>query len=541
MRWLVSALDRSVPNAAFLVGGYVAIYVLLDCISFFAVLPGTSFTPWNPPPAASIALLVNTNLRFAPALFVAGMISEVAVANCPLGILATFAMESVTTAGYAGVAAALRRFVRARQGLPRVVDVVRLLFITATGTFVVAACAIFAAAITHGVPWSLSFPSIWHYFIGDLTGIIGLLPVLLSASRAWERWKEVPPATRALDLGVFVLGLAFALFMVFGVARSKEPQFLYLLLPPVAWIAVRHGVAWCAVAILIEQLALVSMIAWLDHPGIDFLAYQVLSLATAATGLILGAVVTERQRTELYLRQQQAELYRAARLSTAGAFGAAVVHEISQPLATIATYAHICRTHLAVGPAASELLDGMLAKLESEVRRAGDVVERIRDFLSKGAPQWSRVDLTKMARKLTAVLADVARPHGVAIRIDARLVPQVAADVVQIEQVLVNLIRNAIEAAADVSGRDKWVRVHLRHVDHEIELAVEDNGRGVPDDLVERLFRPFETSKQRGMGLGLSLSREIVEAHGGRLWYDSKYRPGARFLLRLPCDQAEHR
>jgi two-component system, LuxR family, sensor kinase FixL len=326
-------------NVLFVVCVYAAAYIALDWVSFFQVLPGTGFTPWDPPPAASLALLLIKGQRFAPALFVVGVTSDIVVEGCPYGIPATLVVDAITAIGYTGTAAALRRFAHADQGFPRVADVVWLLMIPGAGTFAVAVLTVCALAMMNGLPPNLLFASVWHSFIGDFTGIVGLLPAVLTFPQAWERWKEVTPGTRALDGTVFVLGLVFALSMVFGVASSKELQFFYLLLLPIVWIGVRHGLAWCAIAILLSQLALVSTIGLLAYPDTDFLAYQILSLAMAAMGLILGAVVTERQRAELQLRQHQAELYRTARITTAGALGAAVVHEISQPLATVATYA----------------------------------------------------------------------------------------------------------------------------------------------------------------------------------------------------------
>ena len=121
------------------------------------------------------------------------------------------------------------------------------------------------------------------------------------------------------------------------------------------WIGVRHGLPWCAIAILIEQLSLIYVFVLRDYSMPEFIDFQLVSLAIATTGLVLGTVVTERQRTELRLRDHQAELDRMARLTTAGALGSAIVHEISQPLATIATYAHACRVVLTSDAAEARL------------------------------------------------------------------------------------------------------------------------------------------------------------------------------------------
>jgi two-component system sensor kinase FixL len=517
---------------------YIASYVALDWISWVQVLPDVGFTLWNPTPAASLALLALKRLRFAPALFVAGVVSEGLVGGFLPGIQSTLASALIVAIGYTGVAAALRRFAHPEQGFPRVVDVLWLLLIVGVGTFSAACLVVAALMMMHELPLVSIAPSIRHFFIGDLTGIVGLLPVLLTVPAAWERWKEVPPLIRTFDLGVFALGLGSALAVVFGAVQSQELEFFYLLLPPMVWIGVRHGLPWCAMAILVEQLALMSILTLLDYPTADFLAFQVLSLVMAATGLILGATVTERQRAERFLRQHQAELSRVARLTTAGALGAAVVHEISQPLATVLTYAYACRRLLVSEPTDLGLLDQTMAKVESEIRRAGDIVERLRDVLGKSEPRWCSVDLAATTHKVVSVLADEAQSHKAMLRIDAQPLPHITADPIQIEQVLVNVLRNAIEAVA-CTNRERWVRIRLRHIDDEVQVEIEDNGPGVSPDIAQRLFEPFETSKLRGMGLGLSLSREMIKAHGGSLAWDATAAVGSRFVVRLPCHRVQ--
>jgi C4-dicarboxylate-specific signal transduction histidine kinase len=137
------------------------------------------------------------------------------------------------------------------------------------------------------------------------------------------------------------------------------------------------------------------------------------------------------------------------------------------------------------------------------------------------------------------VLADEARTHRAIVRIEAHPLPRIAADHIQIEQVLVNVIRNAIEAVADCTNRERWVRIRLRRIDDEVQVEVEDNGPGVSPGIAQHLFEPFETSKLRGMGLGLSLSREMIKAHGGSLEWDATVAVGARFVLRLPCHRVQ--
>jgi two-component system, LuxR family, sensor kinase FixL len=516
---------------------YAGVYLALDWISFVHVLPAVGFTLWNPPPACGLALLLMRGFGYAPALFVVSFISDELVAGVPAGPAPTFVADAIIAAGYTAVAVALRHLSHADHGFQKVADVAWFLLVAALGVLLIAAFATGAFVLMHVLPPSEFAVAVAHFWIGDLTGIVGLLPALLSARLAWSGLNPLMPLRQLIDVIAFVTGLTLALYVVFGVAGHPEP-FFYLLLLPVIWVAVRHGLPWSAMAVLITQLALISTVTTLDYPLSEFLAFQVLSLTVSATGLLVGAVVTERQRAEASLRRQQAELDRMARLTTAGALGMAVVHQISQPLATIATYTHACRQLLHSASTNWETLAEALTKAEAEVLRAGMIVDRLRDFLSNGERHLSPIDLGGIAHEIVAALTDDARRRGVDIQIDAPPTALVMVDRIQIEQVLVNLIRNAIDATAGHERGQTHVRVTLRDVDDDVEVAVEDDGPGVSPAFAQRLFEPFETSKHNGMGLGLWLSREFVNGHGGCLWWDPDTAGGARFGFRLPRIQA---
>ncbi len=534
--WLASA-DAAVARTLLIVLAYIAIYLALERVSFFYTLPGTGLPLWNLAPALSLALLVRKGLGFTPVVFLTSVIANEFVVAFPQSATAAIVMGAVSTAGYAVIAAGLRRLAHAGLGLRQVADTVWLIVINAVGTAATAAAVVAALATIGRIRSDLFGDMVLPVFIADFAGILALLPVALTFRDAGRQWKELPTLTKALDLCVFALSLSFALWMAFGVARSIELQYFYLLLLPVLWIGARRGLAWAALAILFEKLALVFVSASLIEASTHLLSYQAVSCAIAATGLILGAVVTDRERAKLYLRQHQAEIYRTSRLSTADALGAAVVHEISQPLATIATYAHVYRRLRDSGSTDPVLLDDTIAKLEAEVRRAIEIIERFRDFVGKDEQRWSLMDLGEVVRRVVVALEDLTGSHGVIVRIDALPVPPIAADRVQMEQVLVNLLRNAIEAVADNNRSAGMVVFRLRQFDDKVQLEVEDNGPGVPPEMAGRLFQPFETSKQRGMGLGLSISREVVKAHGGSLWWDPTFKTGARFVLELPYDR----
>jgi two-component system sensor kinase FixL len=524
---------RQVRHALTTVCVYLALYVALDQISLVQPFPILGFTLWNLTPACSLALLVIKGLQFAPALLAAGILADFLDGGFAPGVLPTLMTDLIPAVGYSAVAGTLQAFVHPVSRLQSVRDIALFLGVTGAGVLAIAGLLGGAFALMNVLPADQLLASMRHFFIGDLSGIVCLFPVMMTAPAAWVRVKQLSALALWTDVGGFTLALAGALWVVFGLSGDKAFQFFYLLLLPVIWIGVRHGLPCCALAVLIEQSALVATIALNGYGTSLFISFQMLSLAIAVTGLVLGAVVTERQRAELGLRQRQAELGRMARLTTAGALGTAIIHEISQPLATIATYAHACRRILSSAPERQELLAGTLVKVESEALRAGEIVERLRDFLSKGQALSFGLNLEEVTRWVVAALADEARLRDVNVHLEAETVPLIVADRVQVEQVLVNLIRNGIEAA-ESAVKDKQVWVRLRLSGAGVQIVVEDSGPGVAAEIAERLFEPFTTNKPRGMGLGLMLSREIIESLGGSLWCDHWGANGSRFAFWLP-------
>ena len=219
-------------------------------------------------------------------------------------------------------------------------------------------------------------------------------------------------------------------------------------------------------------------------------------------------------------------------LATSAAMRVALMHEFSQPLSALATYIHAGRHLLKIDRVDHQLLAETMKKAETEVKRARDVLARLREFLVSDKAERSPVDLLELTKTVAARLQNEAKRRAVRIEIEAGSPPVVLVDPPQIRQVLVNLLSNAIDAAADMP--DGTVRVRCCHDSGAIAIEVDDNGRGVAPEIAEHLFQPFQTTKTRGMGLGLPLSRQIIEAHGGRIWWERADPHGTRFHVLLP-------
>lgn len=244
--------------------------------------------------------------------------------------------------------------------------------------------------------------------------------------------------------------------------------------------------------------------------------------------------LTERQRTETRLQELQTELVHMSRFTALGEMASTLAHEINQPLTAIANYLKGCRRILQrmEGDQVAMLEDG-LNKAAEQALRAGQIIRHLRDFVARGESDRHVEVLTKLIEEASALALVGAKERG--IRVAYLFDPKatfVLADRIQIQQVLLNLIRNAIEAMSGEKRRE--LVVATARISHEaIEVSVTDTGPGLAPQIVEQLFQPFVTTKKHGMGVGLSICRTIVEAHGGRIWAEPVPEGGTRFVFSL--------
>lgn len=246
--------------------------------------------------------------------------------------------------------------------------------------------------------------------------------------------------------------------------------------------------------------------------------------------------ITARKEAEELVRVQQAELAHVSRLTGMGEMASSIAHELNQPLTTISHYADACQTTLSNGdPSAANLLQ-WTRKIGDQAERAGEIIRRIKGFVHKSAPERRDVDAAELLQEVVELLDPDARLHNIEVRFEyEEPLPGVSVDKVQIQQVLVNLLRNAFEALDECRASDHTVMVRAAPSDaRELMVSVEDRGPGVPPDRLHRIFEPFFSTKQDGTGVGLAISRSIVEDHGGRLWAANNPDGGMTFRFTLP-------
>jgi len=245
--------------------------------------------------------------------------------------------------------------------------------------------------------------------------------------------------------------------------------------------------------------------------------------------------ITERQQTQRRMAELQAELAHVARLSAMGEMASTLAHELNQPLTAVANYVQSAR-HMLTMPDrfGTERIAQVLDKATEQTIRAGQIIRRLRDFIRKGETDRVAADINQVVREASALSLVGAREQGIDVRLElAGGLATVMIDQVQIQQVLLNLIRNAVEALQRVPGPRLTIATRTAGRD-VVAVSVADTGPGLAPEVAERLFQPFVTTKDNGTGIGLSISRSIVEAHGGQLAARPGPETGVIFEFTLP-------
>jgi NO-binding membrane sensor protein with MHYT domain len=240
------------------------------------------------------------------------------------------------------------------------------------------------------------------------------------------------------------------------------------------------------------------------------------------------------QRTTA-LEETRSELARMSRIATMGELAATIAHEINQPLAAVVTNSSAALRWLAMQPPNLEEARHALSHSIREANRASEVITRIRGLLKKGTPELSQLDVNEVIREVLRLAGNELEKAGITVHTSlAKNIPAVLADRVQLQQVLLNLIINSIDAMNTLEGRPRELWITSAGDAEEVSVTVEDTGIGFDVEAADRIFRSFYTTKPHGIGMGLAISRSIVEAHGGRLWAEPRPAHGAVFRFTLP-------
>jgi two-component system sensor kinase FixL len=512
---------------------YILTHIALDAASFVQPVLKLGITPMSPQTGLAVAFLISRRKGFWWVVL-ALLLSEVIVRGVPRELW-SLPLQALGLAGiYQFAAVASRKFADiTAQGLLRQT----LIFVA-----IAAATAITAALYSVGVyvmtgllPTSSFWSSVARFWVGDLNGILLLTPLLMKLG-------EFPDFIRGLlDKKWQATGIVFAVIaafsLIFALGDPEDLRFFYFLFVPAIAAALIWGVPGFLVTAVTLQIGLVIGVQRLPEvaPLVDL---QYLMSTLLITGLALGAVVKEREissrlalQREQQLRDTESSLARATRTAITGELAATLAHELNQPMTALIGYLRAAEIMVRSGSTADPRVGTTLQKAADEALRTADILRRIRNFYAGKDPQIERLAIGPVVRNLVETVRSSAGSKQFVLHPGDADDLIVAADRVFIEVILANLLANAFDS--------------VRHVDHgKVELSivsdktfiilrVDDNGGGVSDSIAPNLFKPFITSKQDGMGVGLAVSRSLAEACGGELRQGTSTLGGACFELHL--------
>jgi two-component system sensor kinase FixL len=508
----------------------------LDAVSNPQTILPLALAPWTPATGLSLAYLLLFGSQYAPWLIGITFLIGLPLYGLPPDWLAALWVATLLMLGLVGLAGWLRHGLGVNPKLETLRDLSWFLVVAVLAAWLDAGVHVFSRspeAAPDAFAWWADLVNFW---IGALIRVLVIAPLVLANDwRNWHKWRP----TREMFLQAATI--AIALWVIFGLRYTDEFKFFYLLFLPLIWVAMRYGLHGATAALAATHLGLNAILAWRELHAITVVEFQMLMLGLALTGLFLGLTVSVRRATEERLLRREADLNQALRLAAAGEMAQALAHELNQPLSALANYAQASRMMLADLDRHGPLLAETLNKIADEAGRAGQVVHRLREFFRGGTVRMETCAVPDLIEEGIAPLRKRAARFGIALEVALPAsLPVVSADRVQIATVLLNLVGNAIDVLR--KGVDGERRIDIgaeAPASGLVRVCVSDSGPGIVPEVRDRLFQPFATSKPEGMGLGLAISRTLVEAHGGTLELVGD-RP-TRFCFTLPVETAPAR
>jgi signal transduction histidine kinase len=536
-------IARALPGAVL-----VIVFVALEWLSSIHEFMSVPITPWNPGLGVVFAFMLLRGPLYGLVLFAGMIAAELFVLRTELQWPVIVAIAGIISLVYGAAAVVIRRALHIDAGLYHLRDLIVLLGSGIIAAVVTSALVALLLLLDHRIALDNVLTAATPLLLGDMIGIAVMTPLTLRLVMLMQGRASLLGYSRPLALEVALYaGLScIALYVIVSGQSDSGLRYFYLLFVPVVLAAVRHGFDGACAALAVTQFALVGLMHYFGYDARAFTDMQTLMLVLTGTGLIVGAVVSERQSADALrrlaeerLREKEAESAQAARFSLVSGMASALAHEINQPMTAARALARSAQ-HLIEGPKPDlPRASGNIANAIAQIDHAGGVMRRMREFLRRGRPHVSSFDVRTMIEDALTL----ARPDASARGIDIvsavpEGLPMVHGDRIQAEQVVLNLIRNAAEAISGAGQTSGVIRLSaaLLAGPARIEIAVGDNGPGVPEQLAGRMFEPMMTSKTEGLGLGLAISQTIIESHGGQIWLQSGRRGETEFRFTLPLE-----
>jgi two-component system sensor kinase FixL len=509
---------------------YLSGYVLLEVVSYVHPFGAFGVTPWNPSTGLSFVLVLFFGRRTLLLLFVAPPLADVVVRGLAVPVW-VIGCEALMVGGIYSFTLHLMLLPRLRfsPSLPSLRDLSILMGSAVVSSAMVALAYVGLLMLAGLMQYDDFQPAALRYWVGDMIGIAVVAPfglLVLTRERLVKLdWQAV----------LQLFAVALALGVAVASARHHQLQLFYLLFLPITWVSVSAGLEGVSAALMATQIGLFVALQFAPERSIDVTDLQARMFVLGVTGLVAGALVTERRRAEEELRRNQAAIARLSRLGSMGELAAAIAHEVNQPLSAAGTYSRLMRESLASESLNDPTIVETAGKTVAQIERAAAVIRRLRALVRLGRSDKAPISLRRIVQEALDLVGPVLERGAIAldIRLESNL-PLVMADRIQIEQVLVNLLRNSAEAITSSACTHRHISLQAFTNDEKrAEVRVCDSGPGFAEEFCGAVPPLFASNKTDGLGVGLSLCRSIAEAHGGMLCVETG-KNGAIVSFTLP-------
>lgn len=524
---------------------FIAAYLGLEWLSSIHEHKGVPITPWNPGLGVLLALMIARGPLHALTLFCGVILSDVLLTQSGIGRVTVAAIALLAACSYGAAAAVIRHYARPGFDLGHLRSMAVLLLAGAVAAFCVATGSSALLMAAGRIDLTDVTVAIGPLLVGDMIGIAVMTPAMLRfvLHPAEARWPD--RLSSLVEILTILILIGAGLWLIAGSSGGKGTIWFYLLFLPVVVSAVRHGFDGACLSLAATQLGLVALLHMQAYDAATFTEFQLLMLVLTITALTVGVVVSEREEAlhtalqlEARLQQRAEDAARAARLNLVSGMASAVAHEINQPMTAVRALARSAQQLMRQPEPDLPRTDRNISMMIEQIDHMAAVIKRVREFLKRGDQGYEPTDLRAALNDSLALLraAPPRSPVSVQVSVPAGL-PAVMADRVQLQQVILNLVRNAIDAVTETGQTtNPIVKITARKLAEPamIEVSVMDNGPGIGGELAERIFQPLTTSKLEGLGLGLSISASIIQAHGGRMWLENSQPGQTEFRFTLP-------
>ncbi|QEF98357.1 Sensor protein FixL [Stieleria maiorica] len=539
-----------------LIGALAAVYYATARAGLlFAIPPGNATAVW-PPSGIALGGLLLGGLSITPGIWIGSFLVNTGTGVSPVtaGIIATG-----NTAAALVAFALCRRFLSLDAPFRRAACGFRLFAIAAVACLLAATLGSGSLAI-NGYISEGQFGSNWStWWLGDLAGVMLLSPLFMLFG---ARHQSQVPSHALFGALVSLVVLGVISLAIFGSWLPEEfsEGLLYLPLIALFWLLLRFP----PIVVFGGNLLIAVIAVHYTSRGSGPFATEVvanslfelqffMTVYALTTLALIGVLSSQREaenresqlaakvKADEAMRKKESELAHVARLATMGELVAGIAHEVNQPLYAIANYAAASESMLAsCDVRQNDRLCDLNRQISDQAVRAGEIIRRMRGFVKKSGDQRTVFSISDAVDEACSLLDAEARLQTIAVNAhpESTVPVCVCADRIQIEQVFINLIRNAIDAMGESDGDKRVVTVRTVVVENEVQVSVIDRGIGITQSSLTDVFAPFFTTKQNGMGMGLAISRTIVEAHGGRIWASPGTDDGAVFTVALPIDKS---